>query len=104
MEKPIGYSVLKQLAIFVSLVGTVMLISHLAGQIMEGYASWYSLIGGAASFVIGLLFAVLGDLGIRLHRLEQKAGEAAQPPPAERKDGPPDDAQYKSKKPAKPTQ
>ncbi len=86
MEKPIGYSVLKQLAIVVSVVGAVLLISHLAGQIREGSASWCSLIGGAASVVIGLLFAILGDLGIRLHRLEQEAGKAAQPPPAERKD------------------
>ncbi len=88
MEKPIGYSVLKQLAIVVSLVGIVLLISHLAGQFREGSASWSTLIGGAASFGIGLLFAVLGDLGIRLHRLEQEAGKAGQQPPAEREDEP----------------
>jgi hypothetical protein len=84
MEKLTGYSVLKQLAIFVSLVGAVLMIDHLAGQIREGYASWWSLIGGAALFVIGLLFAVLGDLGSRLRRLEQKTSEAKPPPPAER--------------------
>ncbi len=88
MEKPIGYSVLKQLAIFVSLVGAVLLLTHLAGQLREGSASRYTLIGGAASFGIGLLFAVLGDLGIRLHRLEQEAGKAGQHPPAKCEDGP----------------
>jgi hypothetical protein len=84
MKKPIAYSVLKQLAIFVFLVGVVLLIDHLAGQIREGYASPWSLIGGAASIVTGLLFAVLGDLGIRLHRIEQEAGKAPQHPAANR--------------------
>jgi len=88
MEKPIAYSVLKQLAIALSLVGVVLRIIHLAGQVRKGSASWSTLIGGAASFGVGLLFAVLGDLGIRLHRLEQQSGSAGKQSPPEGGDGP----------------
>jgi len=88
MKKSVGYSVLKQLAIFVCVVGAILLLSHLAGQLREGYASQSTLIAGAACLGVGLLFAVLADLGIRLHRLEQRVGEVQQEPPADREDGP----------------
>jgi hypothetical protein len=88
MEKPIGHSVLKQLAIVLCLVGVALLVHHLATQIGKGSASWDSLIGGAASFGIGLLFTVLGDLGIRLHRLERESGGGSKQSPPEGGDGP----------------
>lgn len=82
MKKSVGYSVLKQLAILGCLVGAILLLSHLAGQIKEGYASQSTLIAGAACLGIGLLFTVLADLGIRLHRLEQRAGKVEEEPPS----------------------
>jgi multisubunit Na+/H+ antiporter MnhB subunit len=92
MKKPTGYSVLKQLAIFVCAVGMILLLSHVAGQLREGFASRSTSIGGAGCLGIGLLFAVLADLGTLLHRLEQRVGEAEQRPLVEREDGPHVDA------------
>ena len=74
MKERIGYSVFRQLAIMAVLVGILLLVGHLAGKIREGYAD-IPLMDGAILVGVGLLFATLGTLGIRLDRMERKLGD-----------------------------
>jgi hypothetical protein len=67
-----GFDLAKQLSMGVSFVGAILMISHLAGQLREGFASGWSLVIGATCFICGLIFALLFLILIRLHRIEQQ--------------------------------
>ena len=57
-----------------NLTGTVLLIQVVSRQVSVGSASAENLGAGVAALVIGIVFCLLGDIGRRLHRLEEKAG------------------------------
>jgi hypothetical protein len=80
MKESTGYSVLKQLAIF----GCAVAVLLFAGQLREGSA--FLLVGSAALFAMGLLLAILADLGLRLGRLEQRVRGVEQQRTSEQKD------------------
>lgn len=68
------YSALRGVSVLLILGGVFSLLSHLAGQVREGWASSLSLTGGGCALIFGILFAVLADIGCRLVRLEVKLG------------------------------
>lgn len=57
-----------------NLAGTVLLIQVVSRQVSVGSASGENLIAGVAGLVIGIVFCLLGDIGRRLHRLEEETG------------------------------
>lgn len=74
MKHDWAYSALRGVAVLLILGGAFSLLSHLAGQVREGWASSLSLTGGACALIFGILFFILADLGCRLVRLETKLG------------------------------
>lgn len=70
MKTPWPYTVLQAIGACLIAAGCLALLAHLAGLLREGYASMSSLIGGAVSLVVGIIFVVLSDLGTRLLRIE----------------------------------
>ena len=57
-----------------NLTGTVLLIQVVSRQVSVGSGSAENLVAGVAALVIGIVFCLLGDIGRRLQRLEEKAG------------------------------
>ncbi|KKK74914.1 hypothetical protein LCGC14_2878990 [marine sediment metagenome] len=71
-----GYNLLKQVSVFVAIVGVALLLSHLVGQFTVGSAPLASLIGGAACLVLGLLFTMLSVICAKLSRMEHRLSDS----------------------------
>lgn len=72
-----GYDLLKQVSMFVALVGVVLLLSHLTGQYRAGHAPLASLIAGGACLILGSLFTILSVICIKLSRIEHSLSDSA---------------------------
>ncbi len=70
-----GYHLLKQVSMFVALVGVVLLLGHLAA----GDASMASLIAGGACLILGLLFTMLSVICVKLSRIEHRLSDSEAP-------------------------
>jgi uncharacterized spore protein YtfJ len=68
------YAVLIAVALLMMMGGGFGLLDFFGGQFREGGTSDLSLIGGGGALILGILFLVLADLGIRLVRIETKLG------------------------------
>ena len=67
-----GFNFGMQLSMAVSLVGVLLLLGHLADQLREGYGSLWSLVVGVACVICGLILALLFEILVRVHRIEQR--------------------------------
>ena len=76
-----AYILLKQVSIFVTLMGVLLVVGHVVRQHVCGAASLESLVGGAVAFVVGLLFTILASIRIALDRIQDKIEQSGTNPP-----------------------
>jgi hypothetical protein len=74
-----GYDLLKQVSMFVALVGVVLLLGYLARQFRAGHAPLASLIAGGACLILGLLFTMLSVICVKLSRIEHRLSDSEAP-------------------------
>ena len=60
------------IAVCVILLGALILVGHLAGQLREGYATKESLLIGAVCLAFGILLSTIANVGMRLDRVEDR--------------------------------
>ena len=67
------YQFASTVRVLLNLVGALLLIQFLSSQMSVGSGSGEGLFAGVGGLVTGTIFCLLGDIGRRLHRLEERA-------------------------------
>ena len=62
------FSVIKQVAAGVAIVGLLVFASHVVGQLRDGHGSAWTLWGGIGLALLGLVFWMIAAIGTRLDR------------------------------------
>jgi hypothetical protein len=74
MKNSRAYSVLSQIAVLLTILGTLTLLAGILPVTTGKNPSQLELAGGLSVLILGLVFLVLSDLGARLFRIEAKLG------------------------------
>ena len=68
------------IAVCVILLGELILVGHLAGQLREGYATKESLLIGVVCLAFGILLSTIANVGMKLDRFEARLRRSSDEP------------------------